>query len=127
MRLFATIAVSLSFFYLTCRTAQTKNEDILKPVRPNEKLKVFAEHFWNEKCASCHGTNGIPNSDLTPAPRKFGTFGMSMGFFFGGDKMRAGIFRTIRDGKNNTMPSFAKELSYEEIWALVDKIERLPN
>ncbi|TGK02914.1 cytochrome c [Leptospira langatensis] len=116
----------LSFVCLTCGSGQTK-EEVPKPIAPSQELKTFADSYWNQKCSACHGTNGIPDPNLNPGPRKFGTFGMKMGFFFGGNKMRAGIFRTIRDGKNQAMPSFSKELKEEQIWALVEKIERLPN
>ncbi|TGK18049.1 cytochrome c [Leptospira fluminis] len=97
------------------------------PPRTTDELKIFADLYWRQKCAVCHGLTGTPSSETNPAPRKFGTFGMKMGFFFGGDKMRAGIFRTVRDGKNQVMPAFGKDLSEEKIWALVEKIERLPH
>ncbi|MFB5650110.1 c-type cytochrome [Leptospira wolffii] len=125
MKFSVILSILLSTFYVTCGTGQTKKEEVAKPIPPTQELRAFADTFWNGKCATCHGTNGIPDPNVNPTPRKFGTFGMRMGFLFGGNKMRAGIFKTIRDGKNQAMPSFSKELSEDQIWALVDKIERL--
>ncbi|AOP35840.1 cytochrome C oxidase Cbb3 [Leptospira tipperaryensis] len=83
-----------------------------------------ANLLWEQKCAVCHGVDGTPKDSILPKPKKLRGFGIKMGFFFGGDKMREGIFKTIRDGKNLTMPSFKNELSEEEIRALVKRIER---
>ncbi|WP_232371521.1 c-type cytochrome [Leptospira ainazelensis] len=83
-----------------------------------------ADLLWEQKCAACHGVDGTPKDSVLPKPKKLRGFGIKMGFFFGGDKMREGIFKTIRDGKNQTMPSFKDELSEEEIRALVKRIER---
>ncbi|EPG73412.1 cytochrome C oxidase, Cbb3-type, subunit III [Leptospira fainei serovar Hurstbridge str. BUT 6] len=120
-------ATVLSILFFSCLSSQPKPELSKKPKMFSEELLSFANVYWTQKCSACHGTSGIPPEGLLPIPRKFGTFGMKMGFFFGGDKMRAGIFRTIRDGKNRSMPSFGKELSEEQLWALVNKIERLPD
>ena len=57
--------------------------------------------------------------------RKFGTVGMKMGFFFGGDKMRAGIAKTIAEGKGSEMRPFKDHLTKQEIEALVRYIESL--
>ncbi|WP_332476466.1 c-type cytochrome [Leptospira ainlahdjerensis] len=83
-----------------------------------------ANLLWDQKCAVCHGVDGTPKDSVFPRPKKLRGFGIKMGFLFGGDKMREGIFKTIRDGKNQTMPSFKEELSEEEIRALVKRIER---
>lgn len=83
-----------------------------------------ADLLWEQKCAVCHGVDGTPKDSVLPRPKKLRGFGIKMGFFFGGDKMREGIFRTIRDGKNQAMPSFKEELTEEEIRALVKRIER---
>lgn len=57
--------------------------------------------------------------------RRFGTTGMGMGFFFGGDKMRRGIAATITNGKGTLMPAFKDKLKPEEIQELVRYIEGL--
>ena len=52
-----------------------------------------------------------------------------MGFFFGGDKMRAGLFKRIqeggepKDGKPSDMPAWSSSLSREQTWALVRHLE----
>ncbi|WP_243394708.1 c-type cytochrome [Leptospira adleri] len=86
--------------------------------------EIRADLLWEQKCAVCHGVDGTPKDSVLPRPKKLRGFGIKMGFFFGGDKMREGIFKTIRDGKNQTMPSFKEELTEEEIRALVKRIER---
>lgn len=90
-----------------------------------------AAALWRDLCASCHGAQGrlegVP--ELEPAPRKWGSFGVRMGFFFGGDKMRAGIYRKIAEGSEDpqpgraVMPPWGQTLSREQIWALVRHIE----
>ena len=79
--------------------------------------------LWNQECARCHGADGIPPpvAEGQVQPRKWG--GMAaMGFLMGGDKMRAGIYRTISEGKG-TMAGWGDVLSREQIWALVAHIE----
>ena len=90
----------------------------------DEQLAREAASLWLKNCAACHGVNGDLEGavQLDPPARKWGTFGTSMGFLFGGDKMRAGIYRTIRDGRGQ-MPGWGDRLSREQIWALVTHIE----
>ncbi|MBL91774.1 MAG: cytochrome C oxidase Cbb3 [Myxococcales bacterium] len=83
-------------------------------------------------CAVCHGPQGRTNPQkFTPAPRKFGGMGLKMGFFFGGDKMRAGIFQKIKTGQSakskvpSQMAGFGDLLHNEQIWALVLHLENL--
>ncbi|GBF50338.1 cytochrome C [Leptospira ryugenii] len=89
-----------------------------------ELVRKKADLIWEKQCSACHGVDGKSDASLNPKPRNFGTFGMKMGFFFGGDKMREGIYRTISTGKNKAMPAFQGSLKEEEIWSLVDRIER---
>ncbi|PJZ56915.1 c-type cytochrome [Leptospira barantonii] len=113
------VFILTNFIALTCQTSQTRS--------PFSDLKVTeaeADRLWEQKCAACHGMDGTPSESLPTKPRKLKGFGLKMGFLFGGDKMREGIYKTIRDGKNQTMPSFKEELSEEEIRALVKRIER---
>jgi|GEM_PF-3042814 len=87
-----------------------------------------AQSLWRSACAPCHGLKGdLEGVDLSvfkKPPRDWSGIGPSFGFFFGGDKMRAGIYRSIHDGKDQ-MPAFAEILSSEQIWALVHHIEGL--
>lgn len=90
----------------------------------DSQLAREAASLWLKQCAACHGVNGdlegaVP---LDPPARKWGTFGTAMGFLFGGDAMRAGIYRTIRDGKGQ-MPGWGDRLSKEQMWGLVTHIE----
>ncbi len=97
------------------------------PEYEDEAIKKEAAVLWRDLCSLCHGANGDPKDSLIvePKPKKFGTLGMKMGFTFGGDKMRSGIYRVIRDGKGERMPAFGKQLAREQMWALVKYIERL--
>ncbi len=102
---------------------------------PDAQLAGNAAALWTTLCASCHGATGrlegVPPTPLeAPRPRELGTTGMAMGFFFGGDKMRAGLYRKIAYGqppseKPSAMPLWAGTLSREQIWALVAHIESL--
>lgn len=102
----------------------------------DEQLPSFARAeaaaIWLRICAGCHGERGdLEGATELPGnkPRKWGSFGVSMGFFFGGDDMRAGIYRKIRDGvqteagEPTLMRGFASELSRMQLWALVRHIE----
>lgn len=109
------------FSIVTCQSSQTRTEEFTN----GKVADPEADLLWEQKCAACHGLDGTPNESVTPKPRKLSGFGLKMGFFFGGNKMREGIFRTIRDGKNQTMPSFKDELSEDQIRALIKRIERL--
>lgn len=90
--------------------------------------------IWKDLCAPCHGLDGTPVEDpeLLPRPKAWDSMGASMGFFFGGDKMRAGIYRKIRDGgpprvdgSLSKMGAFGDALRREQLWALVAHIEAL--
>ncbi len=92
--------------------------------------------LWGSLCASCHGIDGRVDEELAatmnPPPREWGGMGPAMGFFFGGDAMRAGIYRSIRDGAKPDDPSqpqvmvpWGPVLAREQIWALVYHIESL--
>lgn len=93
-------------------------------------LAKEAALLWRDLCAACHGLDG--RAEALPAegprPRAWGGFGARMGFFFGGDSMRAGLYRRIRDGgdaegKPSVMPAWGQVLAREQIWALVRHIE----
>lgn len=103
------------FFCATCASRQVQS--------PQSKR---AADMWLASCSICHGVDGSP-PDVWAAKgmRRFGTLGMKMGFFFGGDKMRAGIGRTIAEGKGTEMRPFKDHLTAEEIAALVKHIESL--
>ncbi len=87
--------------------------------------------LWRDLCAGCHGPSGDPDqapTKLDPSPRAWTGVGPAMGFFFGGDRMRAGIYRRIRDGGDSDghaskMPAWGEQLAREQIWALVFHIE----
>jgi len=99
----------------------------------DQQTAAEAVALWAGRCAACHGPHGrgegVPAHD--PAPRAWGGMGAAMGFFFGGDAMRAGVYRKIAegggtvDGKVSDMPAWGGELSREQMWALVRFIEEL--
>ncbi len=96
----------------------------------SRQIKTSEDHraadIWQASCAFCHGIDGKPPEEWSgKGMRKFGTFGMKMGFFFGGDKMRAGIAKTIAEGKGTEMRPFKDHLTQKEIEALVRHIEQL--
>jgi len=94
-------------------------------VRPNPEAKRAAD-IWQAACSFCHGIDGTPAEAWAgKGMRKFGTYRMKMGFFFGGDKMRAGIAKTIAEGKGKEMRPFKDHLTAAEIEALVRHIESL--
>ncbi|MEK7484050.1 MAG: cytochrome c [Planctomycetota bacterium] len=117
--------------------AQSQEENLSESEPPEEiwdaSLQTESAILWRNYCATCHGVTGqlenVPEQD--PMPRKFGTFGMSMGFFFGGDKMRAGIYKAIKTGKKsdgtvlNKMPAWGESFSKEQLWGLVFFIKDL--
>ncbi len=85
--------------------------------------QMEAAILWSQECARCHGQEGdAPEvAEGQAQPRSWG--GMAaMGFLMGGDKMRAGIYTTIDQGKG-TMAGWGDALSREQMWALVAHIE----
>jgi mono/diheme cytochrome c family protein len=123
---------------LALSVEQTRARDqALSEEAPPSELDAFtreqAAAAWSELCAKCHGEDGDPEVAPVkndPPPKSWGTFGTSMGFFFGGDKMRAGIYRKIADGapskpdgSASAMAAWSGTLAREQIWALVLHIE----
>lgn len=103
----------------------------LVPPPLDRTMAVEGAALWRELCAKCHGVDGrgVPDATFVPPPKKWGGMGVRMGFFFGGDKMRAGVYRRIRHGGIGTeeipsvMPAWREHLSREQTWALVRHIE----
>ena len=100
----------------------------------DEHTRAEAAAIWNTACARCHGVTGRldgPVARFDPPPRAWGGLGPKMGFLFGGDRMRAGIYKTIseggptRNGQPSPMPAWGAFLSREQMWALVRHIEAL--
>lgn len=91
---------------------------------PDAEVRTRAAATWKAICATCHGLEGDPpERPGQPTPRAWDGMGAAMGFTFGGDKMRAGVYRKIRDGVGEAMPAWGQALSREQIWALVVHIE----
>lgn len=90
----------------------------------DESTRVEAAVLWSQECARCHGARGVPPpaADGQVRPRAWDGIGPNMGFLFGGDRMRAGIYKTISQGKGS-MAGWGDALSREQIWALVAHIE----
>jgi mono/diheme cytochrome c family protein len=101
----------------------------LRPPELDRIARLEAAAVWRDHCASCHGIDGDAPPRAGPAPRSWGTVGSRMGFRFGGDSMRAGLYRKIQDGgktvegRVSDMPSWRRLLSREQTWALVERIE----
>lgn len=121
---------------LTAAQAKARDAHISETIPPDvwdEQVATEAAVLWASQCAACHGPRGklegVP--PMEPQPRAWGGIGAQMGFFFGGDKMRAGIYRKIRDGgdprdgKPSLMPAWGDKLSREQMWGLVYFIESL--
>ena len=89
-------------------------------------MRREGKDLWLTHCAGCHGADGTPTPAAgTPPPRRWGTFGVKMGFLFGGDRMRAGVYRSIAEGHPPRMPAWRGPLAREQIWALVRHLEDL--
>ena len=93
-------------------------------------LAVESAVVWRGLCAACHGLHGDREGApaMEPEPKRWDTFGVKMGFTFGGNAMRAGLYRRIRqggasDGSPSPMPSWKDVLSREQTWGLVRHIE----
>ena len=93
------------------------------PPNVDQDMQREAAAIWRDLCGQCHGLDGRPPESLPIQPRAWGTMGTRMGFTFGGDKMRAGIYRKIMQGKPPHMPAWRGRLSREQVWALVRHIE----
>jgi mono/diheme cytochrome c family protein len=103
------------------------------PPPMDDALRAEAAAIWASACASCHGADGDPATapvQLDPPPKSWTGMGPTMGFTFGGDSMRAGIFRRIAeggearpDGTPSPMMGWRAQLSNEQLWALVVQIE----
>lgn len=124
-------AVTLGITVDQVRARDAALPDGAEPTAPakgtlDEETQMQAALLWKQECARCHGESGEPPT-VEPGqvqPRAWTGMGPKMGFFFGGDAMRAGIYRTIAEGKGS-MAAWGDVLSREQIWALVAHIESL--
>lgn len=126
-------AASISLDDARARDSALPIDEPPEDLEDDPMLSPNAAALWRDLCATCHGLDGDPSNASVkndPPPRTWGTFGAGMGFFFGGDKMRAGIFRKIAEGVRDEkgaqrMPGWSSVLAREQIWGLVFHIERL--
>lgn len=90
----------------------------------DEVTAAEAAVLWKDNCAGCHGAKGVPPAaaEGQKQPRQWTGMGPTMGFLFGGDRMRAGIYETIAEGRGS-MAGWSEHLSREQTWALVAHIE----
>lgn len=96
------------------------------PEQLSPAVRAQAAATWDAVCSTCHGADGTPpDRPDQPRPKRWGTMGTAMGFTFGGDGMRAGVYRSIRDGKGTVMIPWGDRLAREHIWALVAHLESL--
>ena len=117
-------AQTLSMDVVTAKARDLKLPDGQgSPPETDRHMAQEAAAIWRDQCAPCHGVSGIPPKGLARKPRSWGTMGTRMGFTFGGDKMRAGIYRKIMSGVPPSMPAWRGQLSREQVWALVRHIE----
>jgi mono/diheme cytochrome c family protein len=103
----------------------------------DEQTLEEARALWANNCAKCHGLDGDPSTAPTsdppfdPPPKRWKGVGPDMGFFFGGDKMRVGVYARIKDGglgkegAPSRMPAWRDSLAREQMWALVFFIQTL--
>lgn len=121
---------------MTVEEAKARDASLSREAPPgppfwDDQTRLEAAVLWRDLCARCHGPDGDPAeapAKLDAPPRAWTGMGPSMGFFFGGDGMRAGIYRRItnggdEDGKPSRMPAWGNQLANEQIWALVRHIE----
>ena len=104
---------------------QGEEGEVPPPGTLDSHTQLEAALLWKSECARCHGMQGKPPpvAEGQTQPRAWGGMGPAMGFTFGGDKMRAGIYRKIAHGAG-AMPGWKGYLAREQIWALVVHIER---
>lgn len=121
---------------ITVEEAKQRDASLSEEAPPEEpfwddQTRLEAAVLWRDLCARCHGPGGDPEEarvKLKEPPRSWTGMGPAMGFFFGGDGMRAGIYRRIaaggdEEGRPSRMPAWGEQLSREQIWALVRHIE----
>ena len=103
--------------------AKLSTEDARKlknPVAYTKKSIDRGRIIYSQNCTACHGTDGKAElavvaeaTDLTsPKLYKDGT-------------TDGEIFRSIRDGAGDQMPSFKSQIDEEDIWRLVNFIHSL--
>ena len=101
-------------------------EQVLPPTIDDPWLVREGQALWLTRCAGCHGADGAPTAAAgLPAPRRWGTLGTKLGFFFGGNRMLAGVYQRIAQGRPPRMPAWHGQLAREQIWALVRHLEAL--
>lgn len=124
--------------HITPEQARARDAAITDKDAPAESWDPFmreqASLAWETVCASCHGVDGKGTGvqkKFAHPPRAFGGMGMRMGFTFGGDKMRAGLFRKVMKGgqadpeKPGEMPAMDDGFPRELGWAMVHYVESL--
>ena len=100
--------------------------EVPPPGTLDANTRIEAGLLWKAECARCHGMDGKP-PPAEPGqahPRTWGGMGPAMGFTFGGNKMRAGVYKKIWLGAG-AMPGWKGYLSREQTWALVAHIENI--
>ncbi len=88
-----------------------------------------ANGLYQGFCAPCHGGPGDDSAiarhrrQVAQVPPLGGT-GYRFGMMMGGDKMAAGVFKVIAEGRGQ-MPGFAGQMTNEQIWLMVEYLRGL--
>lgn len=83
----------------------------------SQQLTRGAE-LYQQNCASCHGASG--KGDGAQAAASSQPLSSFTGQAFMAKKSNQDFFKAISDGVSPNMPAYAKQLSEEDRWALVD-------
>lgn len=118
--LFFTSAFALASLAQSGKLSADEARKLKNPVAHTRKSISRGKALFARDCASCHGPDGKAQVDViadatdltSPKLYKSGT-------------SEGEIYRSIRDGAGETMPSFQAQIADEDLWHLVNFIRSL--
>ncbi len=91
------------------------------PESPNKSDLAYAKTLYNKNCALCHGKTGLGDGTMARGLENFNVDFTVDQFQSQSDGEH---FYKIKTGRN-TMPSYARQMSEEDIWIIVSYIRTL--
>lgn len=103
-------------------------QTLTNPVAPSEAVLAQGAALYAQRCAACHGANGLGNGRLAAGMAAYGRRPSDLTDAVWQHGSSDGeIFSVIRDGlgEDSQMPSYGKLLSDADIWAIVHHLRSL--
>lgn len=118
--LFFTSALAIASLAQSGKLSADEARKLKNPVAHTRKSISRGKALFARDCASCHGPDGKAQVDVIADATD-----LTSPKLYKSGSSEGEIYRSIRDGAGETMPSFRAQIGDEDLWHLVNFIRSL--